>query len=805
MTTYTKVFGGDIIPPAEYGYQALTIAASTTLVWPYNTTGGTAISKIIDLTASVASLILTLPDATQVSTGEEFLVRNVGSNSVEFQNPNGSTVATVAAGAATFFYLTNNAVVNGTYGTISYGVGTSVIDAATLVGYGIIASGSSLNQAHPVVGSASGFTLDATYRAKMVNYTGGSGTLALTAAATLGDNFFTLVRNSGTGTLAIDPNGAETIDGSATLDVQPGESLLLFCSGTAWYSVGYGRSVVFNFTQLVLDVSAAGTFTLSSSQAANKLLAFTGNPASAVTVVVPNTVAVYYLLSSISTAQNITVKTAAGTGTVVPQTQRIIAICDSTNVYSAQSVSASTSVSLIDGSAASPALNFSSKTNTGVFKYSTHGVGLTANGAEVAHFDTGDNQVTGPLTLTGTSAALTVTGGSVTASTPVVNSTQTWNSGAVTFSGWKLNVTDTASAAASLLADLQVGGSSKFSVSKGGAVTSAGALTVSSGGAAITGNSTITGTLTTTDVITTAKGSTGVLINQITNTTAGTTAQARWRAVNDLGSNHAASFGISSASLTPVGTMYTADQAYALADVQAAGGMLLGSAGSGPLTFGINNTAVGVWTGSLLTANTNASVSGTLGVNGTLTSNSGSLIANNTSAGASSFLLFRDNGSAKYNIERDGSNNLKFNYNESGGTTIATLSTTGATITGTLSGTSSILSSGATAGIGYTTGAGGTVTQATSRTTGVTLNKVTGAITLVSAAGSATPQSFTVTNSAVAATDVVAVSQKSGTDKYVVLVTAVAAGSFQVTFYTTGGTTTEQPVFNFAVIKGSAS
>lgn len=546
-------------------------------------------------------------------------------------------------------------------------------------------------------------------------------------------------------------------------------------------------------------------------------------------------------------------------------------------------------------------------------------------------------------------------------------------------------------------------------------------LTVSSGGAAITGNSTITGTLTTTDVITTSKGSTGVLINQITNTTAGTTAQARWRAVNDQGGNFAASFGISSHSFTPVGTMYLADQAYALADVQAAGGILLGSSGSGPITFGINNTAVGTWTGSLLTANTNASVSGTLGVNGILTSNSGSLIANNTSAGASSFLLFRDNGSAKYNIERDGSNNLKFNYNESGGTTIATLSTTGATITGTLrttsnaalntsvstdsalrvggsaltgttqygavvgitgtssatagvrgvdvglatgdsgssyitanvigvnigdatkglnstitnqygvfiedqtkggtlniglrsavssgsgkyniyasgsaqnyfggdilvsagtttglskrlniyhatdssimlssdstgsmalafrdqtaasnwgginaynnsgasryytldnggevlrisagaaavtgalSGTSSILSAGATAGIGYTTGAGGTVTQATSRTTGVTLNKVTGAITLVSAAGSATPQSFTVTNSAVAATDVVTVSQKSGTDKYVVLVTAVAAGSFQVTFYTTGGTTTEQPVFNFAVIKGSAS
>jgi hypothetical protein len=105
-------------------------------------------------------------------------------------------------------------------------------------------------------------------------------------------------------------------------------------------------------------------------------------------------------------------------------------------------------------------------------------------------------------------------------------------------------------------------------------------------------------------------------------------------------------------------------------------------------------------------------------------------------------------------------------------------------------------------GLGYGTGSGGTVTQVTSRTTGVTLNKTNGAITLVSGAGLATFQSFTVTNSTVAATDVVHVTQKSGTDLYQIFVTATAAGSFQITFATTGGITVEQPVFNFAVIKG---
>jgi len=114
--------------------------------------------------------------------------------------------------------------------------------------------------------------------------------------------------------------------------------------------------------------------------------------------------------------------------------------------------------------------------------------------------------------------------------------------------------------------------------------------------------------------------------------------------------------------------------------------------------------------------------------------------------------------------------------------------------------TGAITSSG-TAGVGYATGAGGTVTQATSRTTGVTLNKTTGSITLFSAAGSATAATFTVTNSTVTATDVIILNQKSGTDLYNLMVTAVAAGSFNLSFRTTGGTTTETPVFSFAVIK----
>jgi hypothetical protein len=149
---------------------------------------------------------------------------------------------------------------------------------------------------------------------------------------------------------------------------------------------------------------------------------------------------------------------------------------------------------------------------------------------------------------------------------------------------------------------------------------------------------------------------------------------------------------------------------------------------------------------------------------------------------------------------------ITINNGANGNIAIAPNGTGATTVASALSATGSILSSNGsgtlgTSGIGYATGAGGTVTQITSRTTGVTLNKPTGQIQMFSAAGSATAASFTVTNSMVAATDVIHINQVSGSNLYVLLITAVAAGSFTVTFYTTGGTATDAPLLNFSVIK----
>jgi hypothetical protein len=121
-----------------------------------------------------------------------------------------------------------------------------------------------------------------------------------------------------------------------------------------------------------------------------------------------------------------------------------------------------------------------------------------------------------------------------------------------------------------------------------------------------------------------------------------------------------------------------------------------------------------------------------------------------------------------------------------------------------------VTSSGATNGVGYATGAGGTVTQATSKSTGVTLNKVSGQVTTHNASlAAAAVVAFTVTNSAVAATDTINLNLASGNataGTYRYWVEGVAAGSFKIVIENrSGGALGEALVFNFAVVKAVAA
>jgi hypothetical protein len=66
----------------------------------------------------------------------------------------------------------------------------------------------------------------------------GTWDLTLTAAATLGDGFFFSVRNTGSGTITINPNGSEQVDGATTLALAAGEGCDVWCNGSAFFTIG---------------------------------------------------------------------------------------------------------------------------------------------------------------------------------------------------------------------------------------------------------------------------------------------------------------------------------------------------------------------------------------------------------------------------------------------------------------------------------------------------------------------------------------------------------------------------------------
>ena len=66
----------------------------------------------------------------------------------------------------------------------------------------------------------------------------GTWTLSLTAASTLANGFSVGVVNVSTGTITIDPNASETIDGLTTKVILPGQSCILITDGTSWRTVG---------------------------------------------------------------------------------------------------------------------------------------------------------------------------------------------------------------------------------------------------------------------------------------------------------------------------------------------------------------------------------------------------------------------------------------------------------------------------------------------------------------------------------------------------------------------------------------
>ena len=404
--SFTSPFTGQVIQPTDVSYRSVSISVNTTLSWPINGSAtDNAVARIMDVTATAAGLSLSMPPANQASVGSDALIRNVGANTVTIKDYDGNSIASVAPSAARYIYITTNATTAGTWGNIAFGVGSSNVDAGALAGYGLKAITNTLNAAHNVTTFSSSYTAIDSDRASYYVWNDGAGTLTLTSAVTLGNDWFMMLRNGGTGTLTVAPSGGNLINGAASISLQPSDSCFICCSGVAFYTVGLGRSTQFNFTQLTKAVTS-GSYTLTSAEASNVVQKYTGTLSGNVTVTLPQTVQVYYITNQTNgtgAGYQITFTTGAGGGTAtVPAGEQVILLCDSVNLLNASTIAAGAlNVSLVNGTVAAPSLNFASENSTGIYRPTSGELGMAILGVKLFGLSSAGLTISGTGTFTG--------------------------------------------------------------------------------------------------------------------------------------------------------------------------------------------------------------------------------------------------------------------------------------------------------------------------------------------------------------------------------------------------------------------
>lgn len=381
-------FGGGVAQPSDVSYRAVALSASVTLEWPnLSNTSTDVAARIMNVTPSAGSLAITMPPANQVSVGQDALFRNMTATTFTVKDNAGNTIATVTSGLSIYIYLTDNSTVAGTWSNVTFGAGTSSADAATLAGYGLKAITTTLNQSHTVTTKSANYTVLDADRATALVWTSGSYTATLPTSASVGNNWFVIIKNSGAGTLTIDCSGADTIDGDADLALAPDEGVMVFADGgTAFYTIAQGRAVDFAFTQLVKSVAGSSNVTLTTAECANKVMTFTGTLTGNINVYVTNTVSVYYVYNNTSGAFTLTVSTAAGSGVAVSQGIRDTLVCDATNVYRAVSIS-NTTTEFGAGSVSAPSITFVGDTNTGFYLPAADTPGVAAGGVNAMRWN----------------------------------------------------------------------------------------------------------------------------------------------------------------------------------------------------------------------------------------------------------------------------------------------------------------------------------------------------------------------------------------------------------------------------------
>jgi hypothetical protein len=398
MPTFVSPFTGDVVQPTDVSYFSLTFNTNQVLVWPnYAVPGATpvAAARVMDCTATAASLTISLPNATQGSVGTDILIRNKGDNPFIVVDATGLNGVTVAVGDAVYFYLTDNTTIAGNWSNVEFGAGTSIADAASLVGNGLINNSGRLETSTDVISVSTAPTFDENSRALAYIWTSGAGTFNLPDPTTIENGWFIMVRNGGTGALTIDPYSSQTIDGNSSLIFYPSDSATIVYDETTgnFFTVGLARQTAVTYTAATYDVDSIVGPTYSLVTYAPNIqtyVAFSGIRTTDLTVELPAITQLYVVNNQTgSGAYNIIMQISGSLGTTVTVADGVTALIlsDGSNLSILSSQSSTASFLANNGSATAPTFSFTSDTSTGMYLMSTYRLGLSANGQNMLDID----------------------------------------------------------------------------------------------------------------------------------------------------------------------------------------------------------------------------------------------------------------------------------------------------------------------------------------------------------------------------------------------------------------------------------
>ncbi len=391
--------GPGAIQTAYVGYRTLDIGDGVTLFWP---NAGQATENVmaafLNITVGNIGATVTLPDARQVSVGQNFIIQNTSIiEEFSLKDNAGGDLGPIYNGTqpdpanvnAFYYVLRDNSTQAGTWIRVAFGATISAPVASELAGPGLTAIGGLLytNSPTTIVNDATLNINTSTQNANVFVWNTGAGFINLDPAGDedIDNGFYFYLNNyDGQGAILISPvNGTKTVDGQINKTINPGQSLMLFMDGSQnWWSIGYSNAStnVFSAIDVVL---VSGTVTLNPTQYGNNLLRLTGALTGNVNLIFPNITDQWEVVNETSNAFTVTAKLTGNLSPVViPQGQSVILYSYANTLKTIPTVVAAVPT-FPDGNAVGPGIHFTDDANSGFYQLATGQVALSCATAPV--------------------------------------------------------------------------------------------------------------------------------------------------------------------------------------------------------------------------------------------------------------------------------------------------------------------------------------------------------------------------------------------------------------------------------------